>query len=116
MRIHNTLVDVQAYSLDGVHWTFAGYNTYSYTMNLTNGSSYSFYRREVSIECRKSIPVRRSLTYIVGAEAIIQPKDWTATGSIQRRRPELPVQRNAHHRAGTGLQLAATGATGADYS
>jgi hypothetical protein len=36
----------KAYSLDGVHWTYAGYNTYSYTMNLTNGSALSFYRRE----------------------------------------------------------------------
>lgn len=36
----------KAFSIDGVHWTFAGYDTYSYTLELEDGSSESFYRRE----------------------------------------------------------------------
>eukprot|EP00660_Eupelagonema_oceanica_P001715 gene1715-9904_t len=39
-------VGTKAYSHDGVHWTWAGYNTYSYTMNLTDGTAETFYRRE----------------------------------------------------------------------
>jgi hypothetical protein len=36
----------KAYSLDGVHWTWAGYHAYNYTMVLTNGTELSFFRRE----------------------------------------------------------------------
>ena len=33
-------------SKDGLHWEWAGEEAYDYTMTLTNGSEYTFYRRE----------------------------------------------------------------------